>query len=97
MHCFLYASHSPPSPAGAWVMTEEYALSIWNEVSPVVKPLSYSAVKFPLELFAFILRPSIYFSACQALIAPAVLRSSPFDGRGPEYSCSHGFYLAVQV
>lgn len=26
--CFLYASHSPPSPAGVWAMTEEYALSI---------------------------------------------------------------------
>lgn len=78
-------------------MTEEYALSIGNEVSPVVKPLTYSALKFSLELFAFILHPSISFSGCQARIAPAVLRCSPFDGRGLEYGRSHGFCVAAQV
>lgn len=57
----------------------------------MVKPLSYSAVKFPLERFAFILRPSISFSACQALIAPALLRCSPFGGRGLEYSAHTAF------
>lgn len=81
---FSVCQSLPPSPAGVWAMTEEYALRIWNEVSPVVKPLCYSAVTFTLELFAFILHPSISFSAHQAWIAPALLRCPWFDGRGPE-------------
>lgn len=63
---FSVCQSLPAFPHGVWVMTEEYALSIWNEVSPVEKSLCYSAVTFPLELFTFILRPSISFSPCQA-------------------------------
>lgn len=92
-YSFLYASHSPPSPAGVWAMTEEYAFSIWNEVSPVVKPLCYSAVTLPLELFIFILRPSISFSARQAWIARALLSRPRLDGRGPECSLAHAAFM----